>query len=91
MRERDREIDLHHDPGGTGPMDARRIGEKLLLLDELEDTLEQVRACGEPRDCIRALERRVSAERETLRALETRGELRYDEIARVMDTLDRSG
>lgn len=91
MRERDREIDLGHDVPDTGRMDARRIGERLLLLDELEDTLDQVRASGEPRDRIQALERRVSAERETIRALESRGELRYEEIARVMDDVDRSG
>ncbi|HEU4453340.1 MAG TPA: hypothetical protein VFR81_09780 [Longimicrobium sp.] len=72
-------------------MDARRIGERLLLLDELEDTLDQVRASGEPRDRIQALERRVSAERETIRALESRGELRFEEIARVMDDVDRRG
>ena len=91
MRERDREIDLRHDIADTGRMDARRIGERLLLLDELEDTLDQVRAGGEPRDRIQALERRVSAERETIRALESRGELRFEEIARVMDDVDRSG
>lgn len=91
MRERDREIDLRHDIADTGRMDARRIGERLLLLDELEDTLDQVRASGEPRDRIQALERRVSAERETIRALESRGELRFEEIARVMDDVDRRG
>jgi hypothetical protein len=90
MRERDREIDLRHDVSDTGRMDARRIGEKLLLLDELEDTLDHVRASGESRDRIQALERRVSAERATIRALESRGELRYEEIARVMDDVDRS-
>jgi hypothetical protein len=90
MRERDREVDLHQEPSDTGRMEARRIGERLLLLDELEDTLDQVRASGESRDRIRALERRVSAERATLRALESRGELRYDEIARVMIEPDRS-
>ncbi|HEX6070964.1 MAG TPA: hypothetical protein VFZ18_14110 [Longimicrobiaceae bacterium] len=91
MRERDREIDLRNDIADTGRMDARRIGERLLLLDELEDTLDQVRASGEPRDRIQALERRVSAERETIRALESRGELRFEEIARVMDDVDRRG
>ena len=91
MRDRDREIDLRHDVSDTGRMDARRIGERLLLLDELEDTLDQVRASGEPRDRIQALERRVSAERETIRALESRGELRFEEIARVMDDVDRRG
>ena len=92
MRQRDREIDLPM--GGSSPpeSDARRIGEKLLLLDELEDTLEHARASGhEPQDRIQALERRVDAERRSIRALETRGELRYDEIARVMEAVDRSG
>ena len=91
MRERDREIDLRHEVSDTARMDARRIGERLLLLDELEDTLDHVRASGEPRDRIQALERRVSAERETIRALESRGELRFEEIARVMDDVDRRG
>ena len=91
MRETDREIDLHHDGSGTTRMDARRIGERLLLLDELEHTLDHVRSNGESRDRVRALERRVSAERETIRSLESRGELRYDEIARVMADADRDG
>ena len=54
-------------------------------------TLDHVRASGEPRDRIQALERRVSAERETIRALESRGELRFEEIARVMEDVDRRG
>lgn len=92
MREKDREIDLPIGSTGSGSVDPRRIGEKLLLLDELEDTLDQARESGsEPRERILALERRVNAERETIRALETRGELRYDEIARVMEAVDRSG
>ena len=92
MRQRDREIDLPMGGVHSPESEARRIGEKLLLLDELEDTLEHARASGrEPRERIQALERRIEAERTSLRALETRGELRYDEIARVMEAVDRSG
>lgn len=92
MRERDREIGLEAAEACPTGLDAKGIGEKLLFLDELEDTLDQVRISGsESQDRIDALERRVSSERETIRALESRGELKYDEIARVMEAVDRSG
>lgn len=92
MREKDKEIDLTRAESNPARVNARRIGEKLLFLDELEDTLDQVRSSGgATQDRIDALERRVTAERETIRALETRGELRYDEITRVMEAVDRSG
>ena len=90
MLERDREIGLERAKLRSSAK-TRRIGEKLLLVDELEDTLDQVRAGGEPPERVRALERRLSAERETLQAMETRGKLDYDEIARVMEAVDRSG
>lgn len=91
MRQKDREIGLEGSGPHVSPTEARRIGEKLLFVDELEDTLEQVRSRGEAPERIRALERRLSVERESLQALETRGSLDYDEIARVMDVVDRSG
>ena len=90
MLERDREIGLESAKLRSSA-ETRRIGEKLLLVDELEDTLDQVRAGGDPPERVRALERRLSAERETLQAMETRGKLDYDEIARVMEAVDRSG
>ena len=91
MERKDREIGLDGSELDAGAADARRIGEKLLFVDELEDTLEQVRGHGESPERIEALERRLSSERETIQGMETRGELRYEEIARVMDTIDRSG
>ncbi|HEX6923933.1 MAG TPA: hypothetical protein VF167_00780 [Longimicrobiaceae bacterium] len=90
MRQKDREAGLETGPRVTAA-EARRIGEKLLFVDELEDTLEQVRSNGEPAERIQALERRLSHERETIQALQSRGSLRYDEIARVMEAIDRSG
>jgi hypothetical protein len=89
--QRDREIGLDGSGPESSSAQARRIGEKLLFVDELEDTLEQVRTSGEPPERIQALERRLNAERETIQALETRGQLDYDEIARVMEAIDRSG
>ena len=92
MRERDREVGLGGPEAAFDRQETRRIVEKLLFLDELEDTLEQARGSGvESPERLEALERRVSAERETVRAMESRGELRFDEIARVMDAVDRSG
>lgn len=91
MQQSDREVGLELTAPRHTPAEARRIGEKLLFVDELEDTLEQVRGGGEPADRIRALERRLTAEREEIQALESRGRLDYDEIARVMETIDRSG
>lgn len=91
MRQRDLETGLD-DSGRVGnAAEARRIGEKLLLVDELEDTLEQERTSGEAPERIHALERRLSAERQTIQAIQSRGDLRYDEIARVMEAIDRSG
>lgn len=87
---RDREVGLG-DAKPRTPAETRRIGEKLLLVDELEDTLAQVRVGGEPPERVSALERRLSAERGTLQAMEARGKLDYDEIARVMEAIDRSG
>ena len=84
MRQRDSEMRLDG-PGHLGSgAETRRIGERLLLMDELEDTLEQVRTSGEAPERIHALERRLSAEREMIQAIQRRGELRYDEIARAM-------
>lgn len=83
--------------GLTGPGDdsgmrnMREVAEKLLFVDELEDTLHQVRSNGEPRRRIEALERRLSEERESIHEMESRGDLRYDEIARAMEAIDRSG
>lgn len=91
MRQKDREVGLDGSGPPSSPAEARRIGEKLLFLDELEDTLEYVRASDEPQERIQALERRLSAERQSLQAMQRGGELRYDEIARVMETVDRSG
>ena len=71
-------------PGGdSGMRNMREVAEKLLFVDELEDTLDQVRSNGEPRRRIQALERRLSEERESIQEMESRGDLRYDEIARA--------
>lgn len=79
-------------PGGdSGMRDMREVAEKLLFVDELEDTLDQVRSNGEPRRRIEALERRLSEERESIHQMESRGDLRYDEIARAMEAIDLSG
>ena len=91
MRQRDREIGIDGSESRPRPIEAKRLGEKLLFIDELEDTLEQVRSSGEPEERIRALERKLSVERQSLQAMETRGELRYDEISRVMDRVEQSG
>lgn len=91
MGQRDRETGLDGSALPPSRAEVRRIGERLLLVDELEDTLEQLRRGGEPPERVRAIERRLSSERETIQAMESRGDLRYDEIARAMEAVDRSG
>lgn len=93
MPHRDREIGRPADGSAARarPAEARRIGEQLLYLDELEDTLEQTRRLEESTERVRALERRVEEERQSIETLQTQGQLDYEEIARVMEAVDRSG
>ena len=91
MRANDRGTDARGGEARGESAEARQAAEKLLLVDELEDTLERARDGGEPPDRVRALERRLSAERASVRDLERRGALRYEEMARAMEAVDRSG
>ncbi|HEV2150624.1 MAG TPA: hypothetical protein VGR37_24715 [Longimicrobiaceae bacterium] len=99
MRDIDREIgigsfdrDERADDAGAVERN-RRIGEQLLLADEMEETLERLRA--EPADdplqpgrsrheTLRALERRFRLERERLESLTRREPIDYGAIARAM-------
>jgi chaperonin cofactor prefoldin len=71
----------------------REIGELLLHVDELEDTLQVMEARPEirvdtgpepPRETMRRLEDRIRAERAKIQALERRGAIQYDEIERAI-------
>lgn len=91
MRADDRGTDARGGEGRGDSNEARRAAEKLLLMDEIEDTLERARGDSEPAERVHALERRLSAARASVQALERRGALRYEEMARAMDAVDRSG
>lgn len=77
----------------------REIGELLLHVDELEDTLQvmeahpEIRLAGgrEPREARRRLEDRIRAERAKIEALERRGAIRYDEIERAIRLSETMG
>lgn len=91
MRADDRGADARTGEGRGDSEQVRRAAEKLLLVDEIEDTLERARGGGEPPERVRALERRLSVERASVQELERRGALRYEEMARALDAVDRSG
>ncbi|HEX7240832.1 MAG TPA: hypothetical protein VF263_11235 [Longimicrobiaceae bacterium] len=94
MRDIDREIGIGSLHGSAAADDAgavernRRIGERLLFADEVEETLETLRAGSGreelPRDTLEALERRARREREEVEALERDGRIDYDAVARAM-------
>ena len=91
MRMDDRGPDARAGEAGEDPSEVRRAAEKLLLMDELEDTLERARGGGNPPEQVRALERRLSVERASVQEMERRGALRYEEMERAMEAVDRSG
>ena len=71
----------------------RRIGEMLLLTDEMEETVHVLRSEGRPdplqpgrsrEETLRALEQRTHAERRRLEALESQGVIDYGAVARAM-------
>lgn len=71
----------------------RRIGEMLLLTDEMEETVDVLRSEGRPdplqpgrsrEETLRALEQRTQAERRRLEALESQGVIDYGAVARAM-------
>lgn len=75
----------------------RRIGEMLLLTDEMEETVHVLRSEGRPdplqpgrsrEETLRALEQRTQAERRRLEALESQGVIDYGAVARAMPLRD---
>ena len=79
---------------------ARRIGELLLSIDEMEETLQALEdsreslplpAEGEDRFLLRSLEVRLAVDRAKLRTLQEMGAVRYDEIDRAMRVSDLMG
>lgn len=75
----------------------RRIGEMLLLADEMEETVDVLRSERRPdplqpgrsrEETLRALELRTQAERRRLEALESQGVIDYDAVARAMPMSD---
>lgn len=76
----------------------REIGELLLRVDELEDTLQLMdrdpdarTAEGARREDRRLLEERIRSERAKIEALERRGGIRYDEVERAIRLADAMG
>jgi hypothetical protein len=102
MRETDREVGLgevSRDQGGRVDR-HREAGDLLLRVDELEETLEELRGRdsdaplrpGESRaETLHALEERLAAERARLHALEQGEGLQYDSISRAMLLSDAMG
>ncbi|HLL48919.1 MAG TPA: hypothetical protein VK399_19615 [Longimicrobiaceae bacterium] len=104
MRDIDREIGIGGGfRRGAAADDAgavernRRIGEMLLLADEMEETVDVLRSDRRPdplqpgrsrEDTLRALELRSQAERRRLEALERQGVIDYDAVARAMPVRD---
>lgn len=103
MRDIDREIGLSGIRRGVPADDAgavernRRIGEMLLLADEMEETLDSLRAepgtaplqPGRSRDeTLRVLERRSRMERERVETMLRAQAIDYDAVARSMPTPD---
>lgn len=95
----DREVLLHRtaarDDGRN--VAARQIGELLLSIDEMEETIQAFEETRESwplpaetddRYLVRSLERRVAADRAKLRALQDLGAVRYDEIEQAMRVAD---
>lgn len=106
MRDIDREIGIgtfrdDAPPDDRGAVERnRRIGEMLLLADEVEETLHTLRAApeadpiepGRPRaETLRALERRARRERERVQALERTSRIDYEAVARAMPLPDAMG
>lgn len=104
MRDIDREIGIGDGfRRGSAADDAgavernRRIGEMLLLADEMEETVDALRSEGRPdplqpgrsrEETLRELERRSQAERRRLDALERQGVIDYGAVARAMPHRD---
>lgn len=100
MRDIDREIGIGDGfrrgaaADDTGAVERnRRIGEMLLLTDEMEETVHVLRTEGRPdplqpgrsrEETLRALEQRTQAERRRLEALESQGVIDYGAVARAM-------
>lgn len=99
MRDIDREIGIGSFPHDVPADDAgavernRRIGEMLLLADEVEETLHTLRAEPDaepiepdrPRaETLLALERRARRERERVQALERSSRIDYEAVGRAM-------
>lgn len=84
MRDLDREIGLQRSDDGR-TTEARRLGERLLYVDELEETIGAYRQmdAGDS-DRLRAWEREAESARAEFRALETQGRIDYAEIGRAM-------
>ncbi|HEX2188898.1 MAG TPA: hypothetical protein VHG51_08375 [Longimicrobiaceae bacterium] len=106
MRDIDREIGIGSfrrdaPADDTGAVERnRRIGEMLLLADEVEETLHALRAApdaepiepGRPREeTLRALERRARLERDRVHALERSSRIDYGAVARAMPLSDAMG
>ena len=90
MRDIDREIGLERSSDGAQAVVARLLGERLLYVDEIEDTIEVLRARGAgDTEHVRDLERELEAERTALESLERRDRIDYARIDRVMVDRDR--
>jgi hypothetical protein len=84
MRDIDLEIGLRRDVDDSAE-EARRLGERILYVDELEDTLGSLRGSDlQDPERIRRLEREVEAQRSSLRVMEDRGWIDYEAIDRAM-------
>jgi|GEM_PF-2934940 len=99
MRDIDREIGIGTFPRRAAADDVgavernRRIGELLLLADEMEETLDRLRSDADDaplqpgrsrEETLRALELRSRRERERLETLERLGSIDYHAVARAM-------
>ena len=90
MRDIDREIGLERSSDGAHAVVARLLGERLLYVDEIEDTIEVLRARGAgDTEHVRDLERELEAERTALERLERRDRIDYARIDQVMVDRDR--
>jgi len=79
---------------------ARQIGELLLSIDEMEETLQTFEekreswplpAETDDRYLVHSLERRLAEDRTKLRVLQEMGAVRYDEIERAMRVAELMG
>ncbi|MDQ3557233.1 MAG: hypothetical protein M3409_10740 [Gemmatimonadota bacterium] len=92
MRDIDLEIGLRRESDRGEQEEARRLGERILYVDELEDTLGMLRStAGTEPERIRRLERNVDAEKEKLQRMEERGWLDYEAMDRAMRDRDLTG